>query len=76
MKYKELEDVDLMSLTKPTLAKWVETLYKKAKRISHSEQTHKHDSVFWKRQLAGRISTLRMDNLCKLADESRLKLKP
>ena len=71
MYYKDLENKELSSMTKRALEKWVETLYKKAKQVQHSEMRHKTDSVFWKRELSKRVSEDEMKVLCMTSDKNR-----
>ena len=71
MYYKDLENKELSLMTKRELEKWVETLYKKAKQVQHSEMRHKTDSVFWKRELSKKVSKDEMKALCDLADNNR-----
>jgi hypothetical protein len=71
MYYKDLEEKELAEMTRKELEKWVETLYKKAKQVQHSEMKHKHDSVFWKRKISVLVTESRMQSLCIEVDKSR-----
>lgn len=75
MQYKTFDENKVHLLSKSQLITWVITFFKKAKKISHSEQVHKHDSIFWKRTLSQHVEESRMNELCKLADESRKEFK-
>jgi ribosome recycling factor len=71
MYYKDLEEKELAEMTRKELEKWVETLYKKARQVQHSEMRHKHDAVFWKRKTSELISESKMQSFCNEVDKSR-----
>lgn len=74
MYYVNLEnESNIDKMSDATLRKWVKELYKKGKQISHSEQTHKHDSVFWKRAYKDNSTALEFSQQLYLIDESRKK---
>ena len=71
MKYEQLEQKNLSSMTRKELEKWVEDLYSKAKQIQYSEKINEADSVFWKQELSKKVSQEEMENLYLSCDHNR-----